>query len=193
MMQEGFTLVEVMLATAVLALGLMIISKGMLAIIGQQQNAQIKVQAEQSARTTMDQIGREARTATDAGSTNYLDPYGQTQSNLCLLLPGGIVAYRVFGSPQRLWRWTQPADQACDNTTPTGSDLRPMTADSVGVARFLANKWTGRPASLTLQIDIGPPDLTLLDGPHRACDPANANRFCSFVSQKATFNLGASQ
>src|SRR5687767_13934308 len=73
-----------MLAIAIFAFILLIVSQGLLHIVKQQQNAQITSRAEQNVRSLLDQISREARGASEIRSTYH---------NLCLKMPSGWIFY----------------------------------------------------------------------------------------------------
>lgn len=185
--QGGFTLVELMIAMAVFSFVLLIIAQGLLDTVHVQQNSMISRDAEQNARLVLDQITREAKTASDVTT-----PGGNA---VCFNEPGGWVEYAVIppvapSTARVLYRQTLPAGAACPSVPVASSSA--VTSSTVSVLAFTGSRIAGTPPSIGVGITVGPPDPSLLSG--NACNAAVAGKqFCSVVTLNTTASMGAAQ
>ncbi|HSX48153.1 MAG TPA: prepilin-type N-terminal cleavage/methylation domain-containing protein [Candidatus Nanoarchaeia archaeon] len=185
--QGGFTLIELILATAIFSFMLLIVAQGLLQAYHTQQNSMISRDTEQNARLAMDTMTREARTASDV-------TYGGAVPNyMCLAVAGGWVEYIINPANHQLERRTLIPAAPCPGPT---ASIQSLTSPNVWAYELDAIKTAGfgptYVPTVSISLIVGPkdPSGTLVN--HNLCNPsAPSSQFCSVTNLTTTVSLGA--
>ncbi len=92
--QNGFTLVELILALAVFSFALTIVVSGFLLTARQYEQSVAVSKAQQNARFGMEEISRELRRVTDISNVR-LAPVSPPYKKLCIIKGGGTISYQL--------------------------------------------------------------------------------------------------
>lgn len=191
--QKGFTLIELTLAMTIFSFMLLIVSSGFLHIVRIQESGVVSRNTQQNARLALEQVVREARTASDSAVL--------ASGTLCLVAPSGLVLYRIKPD-NRLWRATMgynPAlgtvANACNSGTIAGDSA--VTATNVAVTVFAATEVqtpsaafaNPNPKSLQLRLTVTSTDFSQLNAAHTSCLAQSGSQFCSVTSLNSTASL----
>lgn len=197
--QQGFTLVELLVAMAVFSFVLVIIVVGFMNIVTIHNAALASNQAQDSVRSAMDEMVQAVRDSTGVQSIQNDAPPGVTGALgpnfdvVCLNnATGGPKEYFVAGSPRQLWE----RDGICDTTPPPTAADTPLTSTDEEVQGFQVKQVpdpsvTGLPPTWKPQVEItislGSANGTISGG-STSCNANAADRaYCS----TATLTSGA--
>ncbi len=192
--QKGVTLVELMISMTVFSMMLLIIVKGILGVVKVQQSGVVSRNTQQNTRTALEEIVREARSASDARVLQ-----AAPLQKVCLVTAGGLVEYYVNTIDNRLYRATVDYNSGFNpaagvNTcvaSPTFTSNTAITSSDVAVIGFTAGV---TPPPATSGSPISPPNLNLslsisTNPPTATCAPGPGAQFCSITSLSSTVSL----
>jgi prepilin-type N-terminal cleavage/methylation domain-containing protein len=184
--QDGFTLVELMMAMAIFSFMLMIITSGIIRVMHSYEAGAVSRATQQNVRLAVDDFSKAVR-----ASAKAVVPGGDP-SRVCLLRGSQMVEYALDGGGN-LRRALLPTDQSC--SAPTFSAIWSTLNDpAVVVTQFVPTMTNPVGTGLgTVSVEltaVSAGDLNDLDSSRTKClDNGTGSQFCSATSIKTTAAL----